>query len=240
MYPIEKLAEFEAIIGYVFNDKELLTTALTHPSYFLQNEGASNNYQRLEFLGDAVLSFILTEKLFKLYPEDREGELARYRAVLVQGVGLSNQARKIHLPEFIRLSEAEFKAGGSNKDSILEDVFEALIGAIYLDSEVDTTRTLINHLFSDVTQLIKETLPHLNPKGRLQEIIQHESPTATIEYVLLQSSGPDHNKSFTVNVLINGKILGTGSGSSKKTAEEHAAIQALEILKSHPYSEFKP
>lgn len=240
MYSIEKLTEFEAILGYTFKNKDLLITALTHPSFFLQTEGASKNYQRLEFLGDAVLSFILTEKIFKLYPEEREGELARYRAVLVQGVGLSNLARKIHLPKFIRLSEAEYKAGGNNKDSILEDVFEALIGAIYLDSGVEITKALLDRLFSDVTQLIKEALPNLNRKGRLQELIQHTSPSSSIEYALLQSSGPDHNKSFTVNVLINGKILGTGSGSSKKTAEENAAIQALEILKSHPYSKFEP
>ena len=240
MYGIEKLSELETILCYAFKDKNLLITALTHPSFSLQNQGASKNYQRLEFLGDSVLSFILTKKLFKLYPEEREGELARYRAVLVQGAGLSNLARKIQLPKFIRLSDAEYKAGGSNKDSILEDVFEALIGAIYLDSEVETTEALIDHLFTDLEKLIKEDLPHLNRKGTLQELIQHASPTATIEYSLLKSSGPDHNKSFTVNVLVNKKILGTGSGSSKKAAEEHAAIQALEILKSHPYSEFEP
>jgi len=234
MYPIQKLTEFESIINYTFKNKDLLITALTHPSFFLQAEGASKNYQRFEFLGDAILSFILTEKLFNLYPNEREGELARYRAVLVQGIGLSNLARKLQLPNFIRLSDAEFKSGGNNKDSILEDVFEALIGAIYLDSEIETTKTLINHLFSNIPQLINETLPNLNPKGKLQEIIQHTSPTISINYSLLQSSGPDHNKSFTVNVLINGQILGTGSGSSKKTAEENAAIQALEILKSHP------
>lgn len=237
MYSIEKISKLEEIIGYSFKDKNLLITALTHPSFFLHNEGPSLNYQRLEFLGDSILSFVITERLFKLYPEEREGELARYRAVLVQGSGLSNQARKIHLPDFIRLSDAEYKAGGSNKDSILEDVFEALIGAIYLDSDVATTQRLINYLFDDLGQLIKESLPNLNRKGKLQELIQHASPTATIEYTLQESKGPDHNKSFTVNVLINGKILGTGSGPSKKSAEEHAAIQALEILKSHPYSE---
>src|SRR4029079_3871553 len=104
----------------------------------------------------------------------------------------------------------------------------------------ETTETLVDHLFSNISQLIKEELPHLNRKGKLQELIQHSSPTTSIEYVLLESSGPDHNKSFTVNVLIDGKILGTGSGSSKKIAEEHAAIQALEILKSQPYSKLEP
>lgn len=240
MHSIEKLSELETIIGYEFKDKNLLLTALTHPSFSLQNQGPSKNYQRLEFLGDAVLSFILTKKLFILYPEEREGELARYRAVLVQGSGLSNLARKIRLPEFIRLSEAEYRAGGYNKDSILEDVFEALIGALYLDGGIETTETTIDFFFPDIAQSIKQELPYLNRKGKLQELIQHMFPSSSIEYVLMQSSGPDHNKSFTVNVLINGKILGTGSGSSKKAAEENAAIQALETLKSHPYTEFEP
>lgn len=232
MHLLEKLSELETIIHYSFNDKNLLITALTHPS-FSKNDAPLQNYQRLEFLGDSVLSFILTQKLFALYPNEREGDLARYRAVLVQGSGLSNQARKIHLPNFVRLSESELKAGGNNKDSILEDVFEALIGAIFLDSNLQTTEIFIDHLFPNIPLLIKESLPLLNRKGQLQEIVQHSSPLATIEYAVLQSSGPDHNKSFTVNVLINGKILGTGSGSSKKIAEEQAAIQALKTLNPH-------
>lgn len=236
MYNINRLSEFERIIRYSFTDKNLLITALTHPSFCVQNEGTSNNYQRLEFLGDAVLSFILTEELFKLYPEEREGALASYRAVLVQGIVLASLARKINLPNFVLLSDSEFKTGGNNKDSILEDVLEALIGAIYIDSDVASTRKFIQQLFPDIKQSLKETLPYLNPKGKLQELVQQASCNALLEYSLLESTGPDHNKSFTVNVLINGEILGFGSGSSKKIAEEQAATEALGHLKLNPLS----
>lgn len=233
MHTIEKLFQFEQIIKYHFKDKSLLITALTHPSYSLQNERITSNYQRLEFLGDAVLSFIITDKLFKLYPSEKEGALARYRSALIRGSGLANFARKIQLPDFVLLSEAEYKTGGNNKDSILEDVFEALIGAIYLDSDVQSTRDFIEYIFHDLGIILQEILPNLNPKGKLQEIIKKKSSNSIIDYILLESSGPDHNKLFTINVVINGEILGSGSGSSKKIAEEEAATEALEYLKSH-------
>lgn len=239
MFNIEKLSELEGIIRYTFKDKNLLINALTHPSYALQNENIIN-YQRLEFLGDAVLSFILTEKIFKLFPDEREGDLARYRAVLIQGTGLANLAKKIRLQDFIRLSDAEYKTGGANKISILEDVFEALVGALYLDSDIQTTKDFVDYLFMDIKEIIKASLPQLNRKGKLQEMIQHMNPKANIRYSLLESSGPDHNKFFTVNVLIDEKILGTGSGSSKKSAEENAADKALETLKSEPNFKFQP
>lgn len=239
MHSIEKLSEFEEIINYHFRDKGLLVTALTHPSYNTQNEGNSNNYQRLEFLGDAVLSFIITDELFKLYPMEREGKLACYRSALIQGTGLANFARKIRLPDFVFLSEAESKMGGMNKDSILEDVFEGLIGAIYLDSNIDCIRNFIKYIFCDIERVLEEMLPSLNPKGRLQEIVQQKSSTG-VQYVLLASSGPDHNKYFSVNVVIQGEVLGSGSGSSKKIAEEEAAIRALEYLKTHSIFKNKP
>lgn len=230
MQDFEKLAEFEKIINYHFKDKNLLITALTHPSYLIQNEKAMYNYQRLEFLGDAVLTFVITDQLFKLYPNEKEGDLARYRSVLIRGIGLANYARKIQLPDFIFLSDAESKTGGKNKDSILEDVFEALIGAIYMDGDVISVRNFIKDIFCDLETVLEETLPNLNPKGQLQEWIQQKLPNAIIEYVLAKSSGPDHNKFFEIDLKIDGKILGSGSGSSKKVAEEQAAVEALKIL----------
>lgn len=233
MHGIEKLAEFEKIIKYHFKDKSLLTTALTHPSYTIQLEGNINNYQRLEFLGDAILTFIITDELYKLYPLEREGKLASYRSALIHGAGLANFARKIRLPDYVLLSEAESKTGGMNKDSILEDVFEGLIGAIYLDSNIESARDFIKYIFCDIEKVLGEILPNLNPKGKLQEMVHQKSCNNAIKYVHLASSGPNHNKYFTVNVLINGEVLGSGSGSSKKIAEEEAAIQALENLKTH-------
>ncbi len=230
MHSVEKLSFFEQIIKYHFKKKDLLITALTHPSYNLQNEGVIDNYQRLEFLGDAVLSFIITDELYKYYPKEREGELARYRSVLISGTGLAKYARKIKLSDFVILSEAESKTGGSNKDSILEDVFEALIGAIYLDSDIVYVRNFIKFVFDDIEEVLRSKLPSLNPKGQLQEFIQQKLPSYSIDYILANSSGPDHNKSFVVNVLINGEILGTGTGSSKKIAEEQAAVEALGYL----------
>lgn len=233
MHTLEKLSLFEQIIKYNFKKKDLLITALTHPSYNLQNEGVIDNYQRLEFLGDAVLSFIITDELYKLYPKAREGELARYRSVLIRGIGLARYARKINLSDFVLLSEAESKTGGSNKDSILEDVFEALIGAIYLDDDIESVRSFIKFVFDDIEEVLESTLPSLNPKGQLQEFIQQKMPNLSIAYILVNASGPDHSKSFIINAVIDGKILGTGTGSSKKIAEEQAAVEALMFLKTN-------
>lgn len=230
MHDDQKIAQFEKIIKYNFKNKDLLIAALTHPSYN-QNESVKTNYQRLEFLGDAVLCFIITDILYNLYPKEREGMLAQYRSILIRGVGLAKYARRIELSDYIILSEAETKTGGKNKHSILEDVFEALIGAIYCDSNVDSVRRFINDVFYDIQSILNETLPNLNPKGQLQEIIQHKLTHSTIEYVLVKTSGPDHGKIFEINLKIDGKILGTGFGSSKKNAEEQAAIEALKYLK---------
>ena len=232
MLNLENTGAFEKIIGYTFKDRELLLEALTHPSYPKQHSEYTKNYQRLEFLGDAILDFVITEELYELYPQDTEGQLANYRAALVNGAVLGSLASDIKAEEFIRLSDAEYNAGGNRKESILEDVLEALIGAIYLDGGMEETRQFILKLYGEVGDLLERFLPHQNPKGQLQEFIHQKDPDASLRYEMVGTEGPDHMKRFTVEVYVDDKLWGTGNGSSKKSAEEKGAIEALKNLKS--------
>ena len=230
MLSLENIGEFEEIIGHEFTDKELLLEALTHPSYMKQHPEYTKNYQRLEFLGDAVLSFVLTEELYRQYPDDAEGQLATYRAALVNGTVLAGLAAKIRASEFIRLSDAEYNAGGAGKVSILEDVMEALIGAIYLDGGTEKTKGFILGVYGDLGERLDEFLPHQNPKGKLQEYIHQEMPEVSLRYEVVDSEGPDHMKRFTVEVYIDDELKGAGTANSKKGAEEKGAIEALRNL----------
>lgn len=216
----------EEAIGYRFTDRDLLMRAMTHSSLSLVvGRGATN--QRLEFLGDAVLGLVLAEALFLDLPNEREGELTLKRSMLVSGGHLSSVARRLGLGSFVQLSESEVNNRAFEKDSVLEDVLEALIGAVYLDSDLETVRERILAWFGDwQARLAEEEAAH-NPKGRLQELLQPTLGNEAIEYRLEKSSGPDHRKEFTVSVLVRGKIRGTGSGSTKKDAEEAAARVAL-------------
>ena len=220
-------------IGYTFHDRELLQTALTHPSYPKYEEEQSEHYERLEFLGDSVLDLILAEDLFHRFPEEREGFLGQSRSSLARGNTLAKLARSLGVQHAIRLSEAEERNKGRKNESTLENALEALIGAIFLDSNYPTTRSVVLSWFGNYTKDLSSTLEVINPKGNLQEAIQAQSPDSTIEYRLLDSSGPEHKRTFKVAVFINGKRKGTGTGNSKKKAEEAAAKKALpRVLKS--------
>lgn len=220
----KKIGLLEQRIGYVFRDKELLQQALTHSSY--ANEQKINkrqDYERLEFLGDAVLELVSSDYLFQAHPDLPEGKLTKQRSSMVCEPALAFCARDIELEQFIYLGKGEEATGGRKRDSIISDVMEAVIGAIYLDGGLDPARDYINRfILSDLEhkQLFYDS------KTILQERVQR-LPNASLAYVLTGETGPEHDKLFMVEALLNGKKIGEGSGRSKKLAEQQAAYQAL-------------
>jgi ribonuclease-3 len=226
----DKTVDFTTLeerIGYSFNDKALLARALTHPSYLQGNTPTEHN-QRLEFLGDAVLGLVLAEALFAELPAEREGTLTRFRSMLAKGNQLALIAREIQIGKALRIGEAEDSMGVRDRPSILEDALEALIGAVYRDGGLEKARKLVLHLYGPLSARLDFQMDAHNPKGRLQEIHQPKLGNQSIEYRLVEESGPDHCKHFTVEVWIDGTCCGRGSGNSKKLAEEAAALEALD------------
>lgn len=221
------MKELEKKIGYNFRNKELLQLALTHSSYANEKQGRQDN-ERLEFLGDSVLGFITAEYLFSTLKDRPEGELTKLRASLVCEKALFDFAKQINLGEFIKLGKGEQASGGASRPSILSDAFEAVLAAMYLDGGIEPVREL-------VLRFVKDDLTHTEKisfkdyKTQLQEVIQ-KNPEERVEYVLIDEFGPDHDKRFTVNVMLNSNVIGTGTGKSKKNAEQEAAKRALELM----------
>jgi ribonuclease-3 len=219
---VEKL---EARIGHRFQTRKLLVEALTHRSYRAER-GLDYDNQRLELLGDAVVQIVLTEYLFHRYTEDDEGRLTRMRASLVQRETLANFARIIGLGNFLRLGRGENDTGGRQRDSILCDAFESLIGAIHLDVGFDGVRKVLLPLVEKHGESPSDLLSDHNPKGLLQEYTQKRFGVAPV-YRLEAVEGPEHTPLYTVSVLIRDENLGTGEGRSRKIAEGNAAKAAL-------------
>jgi len=222
-----QFSDLEKTINYSFKNKELLVVSLTHPSYIQQDPQAPGHNQRLEFLGDAALSLLLADKLFQLFPNVREGHLTRNRSALAKGDHLAALARELGIDRHLLLSDAEENNDGRNRDSILEDALEALIGAIYLDSDWDTTQRIVLQWFGDLKKRLHKILVEHNPKGKLQELVQPSLGNESIQYYLIDSDGPSHNRQFTACVEVLETTWGEGTGSSKKEAEENAARAAL-------------
>lgn len=217
------LKDFEKNLGYTFKDKELLTTALTHSSYANENKFTMPYNERLEFLGDAVLQLIVSEKLFKEHPDMPEGKMSRQRAALVCEDALAGYSRQINMGEYLRLGKGEENSGGRNRPSILADAFEAVTGAIFLDGGMKNAGRF-------VLRFIDEAHAQLGDfKTRLQEIIQ-QNPGERLSYEVVAETGPDHDKRFEVQVLLNSNIIGHGAGRSKKRAEQAAAREALRLM----------
>ncbi|MEO0795036.1 MAG: ribonuclease III [Verrucomicrobiota bacterium] len=225
---IGSLEPLQAKIGYHFQTPALLEQALTHCSCTQESPEITDN-QRLEFLGDAVLSMILAESIFLQFPDEREGHLAQCRSVLAKGAFLADIARRLQLPEHLRMSESERNNAGHDRDAALEDALEAVIGAIYLDSDYQQTRECVLAWYGDLPSVLQLQLAHDNPKGRLQEWTQAQGRIQPA-YILIGESGPGHAKKFEVEVRIEGQAQGHGTGSSKKDAEEAAARDALSKL----------
>jgi ribonuclease-3 len=224
----DSLKILEERIGYRFTDRYLLECALTHTSFANEQKIQTyKDYERIEFLGDAVLEMISSEFLFRTYPEKKEGELTKLRASLVCEPALAYCARDLSLGAFIRLGRGEEASGGRNKASILADAFEALVGAIIIDGGYEAGRDIILRLLEERIRLGAQGKLNKDFKTKLQEKLQEADHNVRIEYRKVAESGPDHNKTFTIEVEINGKTAGTGVGQSKAKAEQAAAEDAL-------------
>ncbi len=215
-------------IEYNFNDKNLLELALTHIS--LANDLKKESNQRLEFLGDSVLSYIIATKLYQLYPKLDEGGLTRLRASLVCEKSLASLARKLDLGSGIKLGNSEKRSGGGKKDSILADTFEAVLGAIYLDSSIEIATEWTLRVFGDEINNLEE-MDGKNYKSELQIYFQkRDKNTEVVKYKLKKKIGPDHNPEFLVEAVYQGKVIGEGKGKSRKNAEQSAAKDAFEKM----------
>lgn len=223
----EMLCEFEQLLGYRFTDLRLLQKALIHSSFaFEQSQGCKNN-ETLEFLGDAVLDLAVGYILYQRFPEMKEGELTKFRAALVNESHLASMARDIELGKFLLLGKGEEASCGRNKSSILSCGYEALIGAIFEDSGYDTVFKFIERFFLLAIMDKKKELLMVDAKSRLQEKLQERFNEAPL-YRLDSEEGPSHKKVFNVSVIFREQVLGSGSGGSKKEAEQRAAAIAME------------
>ena len=232
-----KNEELEKKIKYSFKNSNILEIALTHSSYSNEAKGNLKNNERLEFLGDSVISLIVANHLFEIFPEEAEGELTKVRAFFVCDNSLSKFAEKINLGEYLKIGKGEEQAGGRKRPSILEDAFEALVGALYLDGGFAVAKNFVLGFLPKQID-IKKIESLTDYKTKLQEIIQKEKQNLNVEYVLAKETGPDHNKSFKINLNVNKKTIGSGSGKSKKRAEQNAAKNALKNLKKHEIKHF--
>jgi ribonuclease-3 len=223
------LAEFQSRLNYRFRNPALLRMALTHPSISKEVSGEPHN-QRLEFLGDAVLQLALTHELYHRFPEFGEGPMTKARAQLVNRKSLAEQGAKLELGKFMFMSRGEEASGGRTRPSGIADAFEALLGAIYLDSSYEVVRVFVLRMFDDALEQMKVS-PNLgNPKGELQEFLQADTNEAP-QYKEVSTSGPDHDRVFECAVFHRGVELARGVGKNKKDAEAMAATVALEKLK---------
>ena len=222
------IAKIEKTIGYAFINKALLVQSLTHPSFLLNSRHQLKNNQRLEFLGDSVIQLALTEKLFDKHKRMREGKLTSIRARFACGEYMAGIARRIKLNKYLILKPRERDAGVQEQDSALADAFEALIGAVYLDSDYKTSLQLILKLYQNLDTKDDSTQGIHNPKGKLQELIQSELGNDAIRYETTDTQGDPHNRVFEVTIYCQNEPFGIGKGRTKKEAAEKAAIEAIE------------
>lgn len=228
--PAAKVKKLEGKLGYTFKTKGLLYQSLTHPSFLLNTKDQLKNNQRLEFLGDSVIQLVLTEKLYEKFPSHREGKLTSIRSGYARGDFMAGIARELDLGSYLILKPKDRLAGVAENDSALGDAFEALIGAVYLDSDFETSRKIILSLYNylDTAATAKGVIS--NPKGKLQELIQPVHGNSAIRYDTLSQEGVAHERIFEVAVFCNDEQLGSGTGRTKKEAAEKAALQAIAAL----------
>jgi ribonuclease-3 len=222
------MTPLEERIDYKFRNALLLAEALTHPSVGHETQQYHFDNQRLEFLGDAVLQLVISEYLFQHFGAAPEGQLTKLRSRLVSRDALKTHAINLDLGSYLMLGRGEESSGGRGRDSTLADGFEALIGAIYLDGGLEIARKFVLGQARDSLAQIKEEPVDINPKGKLQELLQGISPASPV-YETVAQSGPEHEKTFVMQVTWEGNVLGKGSGRSKKQAETAAALEALEL-----------
>ncbi len=224
---LESASDFNRRLNLPFTNLSLLTRALTHRSYVNENHDAQEDNERLEFLGDAVLDFIVGAWAYNRFPELPEGDLTKIRSAVVRNEQLANFSRRIELGNAIRLGRGEAFSGGHDRDGLLGSAFEALIGALYLEAGLGAVEAFVNPILDDVQDYILDEIQ--DPKSRLQEWAQAEK-MGTPQYVTVSAKGPDHAKEFEVEVRIQGATYGRGHGASKGVAARIAAQTALEAL----------
>ena len=218
----------ETKLGYKFKNINYLKNALTHSSYANEVRSGFSSNERLEFLGDSVLSVVVSDYIYKQFPSMPEGELSRLRTTLVCEKSLCGFSRELELGKYLMLGKGEDHNGGRERDSILADAFEAVLAAMYLDGGMEVAR---KHVMRFVLREINNEYEDVfkDYKTVLQEIIQR-NPEESVTYIVTDENGPDHNKQFTVEVHLNSNVIGRGTGHSKKQAEQMAAKQALELM----------
>ena len=228
---VSPLNDLERILQVGFHDVAILETALTHSSYAFENDSTGNNNERLEFLGDAVLELCVSDNLFTNNASMPEGEMTKRRSNVVCEKSLAAKAREFSVGQYLKLGKGEDITGGRERASILSDAFEAIIGALYLDQGYETARDFVNRAFGSDLSHVEQSGDY---KSELQEYVQNSLGLLSddIEYNVVSCSGPDHNKNYTVALFVKKEKYGSGSGRSKKVAEQLAAKQALQILEN--------
>lgn len=228
---MNKIEEFEKVIGIAFLNKELLKDALTHRSYVNEHKECKTHNERLEFLGDAVLELVVSDYLYNKYFDRPEGELTSFRSALVKTESLAETAITLNIGEYMLLSKGEEDTGGREKNYLLANTFEAIIGGMYLDSGYSACKEFIHtHLIEKLTDIVKNRLD-IDSKTKIQEMAQAKYKVTPI-YEVINEQGPDHDKEFTVVVKIDKREIGKGKGSSKQRAEEDAATKGIVYIKN--------
>lgn len=223
------MKELEKNIGYTFKNEALLARALTHSSYANEVKSSSGSYERLEFLGDSVLSLVIAEYIFKNYRDLPEGDLTRMRASVVCEAALCEFSREMEVGKFLKLGKGEAHNKGNERPSILSDAFESILAAIYLDGGYEEAKKYVLRFAIPFLKTVAPTEALHDYKTLLQEIIQ-KNPEERLQYFVVGEEGPDHDKSFTVEVKLNSNVIGRGVGHTKKAAEQEAAKLALELM----------
>ncbi|MCL1920139.1 MAG: ribonuclease III [Kiritimatiellaeota bacterium] len=230
--PADTLAALEATLGYAFNDRSLLETALTAPSYrAAQGVVPCADNQRLEFLGDAVLGLLAAEHLFNTHQDIDEGGLTIRRSHLTSGAALAQRARRVGLGTYLRIGLSDEKTGGVNKSRLLAEVMEAVFGAVWCDGGLPAVRPIFEAMLRPEEEVPETDLQEENPKGHLQEIAQRHAWAGLPAYELVSTSGPDHAPSYVVRLRVEGDRETLGEGSTKRGATVLAARRMLEVLK---------
>ncbi|MCB1118701.1 MAG: ribonuclease III [Chlamydiia bacterium] len=229
---LQNTSEIENKIGYTFKDKEIMALAFVHRSYANENKNVNQHNERLEFLGDSILGLLIAEYLYKQLPTTPEGDLSALRSRLVEASSCVNYMQILGIGDHTLLGKGERMNDGRGRESILADLFEAIIAAIYLDGGYEAAKHFLFHNFSDEIDRIIKT-PNRNWKADLQDYCQKKYQ-AIPDYTVLSETGPDHSKQFLIAVVIDGQELGRGSGSSKKEAQQEAAADALAKVSNLP------
>jgi ribonuclease-3 len=225
-------ARFEQLLGYRPKNWNLFFESLLHRSYLQYLDPQAKSNERLEFLGDSILNFLVAEYLYRLYPSMEEGDLTKVRSRLVNRKSLAQRAKDHRLSDFLLLSSSALQSVDSGSDSILADAFEAIIGALYIDGGLSAARDFVTRSLLANSSILNSALTDDNYKSALLEYSQARS-LGVPRYAILREDGPDHDRRFTIEVFLGAESLGTGTGKSKKDAEQAAAAQALERINSN-------